>query len=124
MIFPYCRLTAGAFPRFGNTLLDALVRPCPIEVRCVLAEHPPQVGFAHDHNMVEAFPTNAPHQSFADGIGTRCLDRRSQYLDTCSNSDGFEMKTVLRIIVADQILGRLAEGRRLPQLLSNPLVIR
>lgn len=33
-----------------------------------------QVGFAHGHDMVKAFPTNTPHQSFADYDGHPAMD--------------------------------------------------
>ncbi len=55
-------------PRFRNVLVDALVRSRPIEIPHVLAEDTPQVRFAEDQYMVEAFTPDAPQQAFADRV--------------------------------------------------------
>ena len=74
--------------------------------------------------MVEAFSTDAAQQPLANRVRPRRLDRRSEHLGPASENDGLEVRTVFRIVVTNEILGRLAEGHRLPQLLRDPLVTR
>ena len=104
-----CR--CGAFGAFGNALADALMWPGPVEVRDVLLEDPPQMGFAQDQDMVEAFAANTPQQPLADGVRAWCLDRRAQHLDSAAHRDGIEVRTIFRIVVANQVLRRDAKER-------------
>ncbi len=58
----------SCIPRFRNVLVDTLVRARPVEKLHVLVEDTPQVRFAHDQYMVEAFTPNTPQQAFADRV--------------------------------------------------------
>ena len=110
--------------RFWNTLVDALMWPGAVEIRHVLREDTPQVLLAHNHHVVEAFTSHAAQQSFADRVRPRSPDRRTEDFDPGSDGDSSEVRTVLRVIVTNQILGCLTERGCLSQLLGDPLVIR
>ncbi len=121
---------AVATPRIGklftcwNSLVGTLMRPRAVEIRHILAQDTPQLSLADDHDVVETFTPDAAKQSLTDGIRSWCFDRRSQYLDPAAQRDSLEVLTILRVIIPDQVVGRLAEGCRRTQLLSNPLVTR
>ena len=110
--------------RFWDTLINALMRPRPVEVRHILLEHAPQMSFTHDEQVIEAFASNAPQQPLANGIRPRCFDWGSQHLDPTSPCDGLEVRAILRIIISDQIRWRDAVGCGLAQLLSTPDICR
>ena len=95
-----------------------------VEVGHVLLEHTAKMLFAEDQDVIKAFAPDAAQQSFTDGVRPWCSDRRAQHLNPASDRYGVEMRTVLRVVVADQVRGRFAEGRRLPELLRNPGVGR
>ena len=78
--------------------------------------------FAHNHDVIKTLAAYAPQQSFADGVGARRSDRRAEHINAASNRNSLEVPTVLCIIVTNEILRRLAKGRRLAQLLSDPFV--
>ena len=92
-------------------MIDTLVRSRAIEVCGVLLEDASQVGLAHDDDVVEALTTDAAQHSLADRIRTRCLDRRAQHLDSAAHRDGIEVRTIFRIVVANQVLRRDAKER-------------
>jgi hypothetical protein len=79
------------------------MRARSIEVRHILLEHPAEVGFAHDQEVIEALAAQAPQQAFADRIRLWCPDWCPDHLDPTSHRDGFEVRTVLAVIIADQV---------------------
>ncbi len=105
-----------------DPLLNALMRSRLVEVDDILFEHPAEVGFAQNEDVIQAFAAHAPQQPFADRVRARCLDRRSQHLNPRSDRDGIEMRTVFGVVVTNQVLGCFPEGCRLAQLLGNPFV--
>ena len=106
--------------------LDALMRMRPIEVPHVLLEDTPQVLFAQEQNMIEAFTTNAAQQPVANGVRPGCPHRRSEHLDPAPKRHSLEVMTILRIVVANEILRPCAEGRcltqRVPGVAEQPVV--
>ena len=121
---------AVATPRMGKrltfwySLVDTLMWPRAVEILHILVQNTPQMSLADDHDVVKAFAADASEQSLTDGIRPWCFERRSKYLDPAAHRDSREVLTILRVIIPDQVFGRLAEGCRLTQLLSNPLVTR
>ena len=93
-----------------------------IEVFHILLEDTPQVHFAHNQHVVQAFTPNTPQQSFADGIRSWRLDRCSQHLDPATQGDSPEVRTIFRIVITNQILWRELERRRLTELLRYPFI--
>ncbi len=75
---------------------------------------------ADEQDMIQAFPAHAAQQPLADGVRARRLDRRAQHLDAGSSRNGREVRTIFRIIVANEVRRRCAEGRRFAQLLGDP----
>ncbi len=74
--------------------------------------------------VVQTLPPHATKQSLADRIRAWRPDRRSQHLGGRSSRDRSDVHAVLRIIVANEVLGGFTEGCRLAQLLSDPFVCR
>src|SRR5258708_13231407 len=64
--------------RFGNVLVNSLIRPTVIEKGDVLVEHPPGMPLAEDHDMVQAFAPNRAAETFTHRIGFRGLKTRVQ----------------------------------------------
>jgi hypothetical protein len=65
-----------AFARDRNLLTDPLVRPSRVEVaRCVLSEYVLQVCLSQDHDMIEAFASDASEKAFAHRIHQGSLNR-------------------------------------------------
>ena len=56
-------------------LLETLMRSRLVEVGHVRLEYPTKVLFTADEHVIEAFATDAAHQSLADRVRTRGLDR-------------------------------------------------
>ena len=52
----------------GEALLQALMRPGMVEVRHVLAQHPPQVPLAQDQQVVKALAAHAPEEALAGRV--------------------------------------------------------
>ena len=74
-----------------------------IEVGYVCLEHGVEVCYAQNEHVIQAFASYAPHQSLAHRIRPGRLDRRSEHLNSSSGSDNSEVRTVLRIVVTNQI---------------------
>jgi len=87
-------------PWFGDTLLDALVWPRMIEVLDVFVQDAPQVGLAHEQEVVQTLTAQAADQALADRIRARRADRRPERGDPASRRDRIAARTVLRSIVA------------------------
>ena len=63
-------LRIGKLLTFWYSLVDPLMRPRAVEIPHILAQDTPQMSLADDPDVVEAFATNTPQQSFADGEST------------------------------------------------------
>lgn len=105
----------GALFSFWNLLVDALVGPGTIKVSDLLLEDASQMCFAYNHDVIQTFPAHAAEQPFADRIRPWGLDRRSQHSNPGTLGDCSEVGAVLRIVIADQVLRRLAKGRGFPR---------
>ncbi len=114
----------SVLPWFGDTLVDALVWSRMVEVLDVFVQDAPQVGLAHEQDVVQTLAAQATDQALTDDIRTRRANWRSERGDPAARRDRVEARTVFRIIVADEVLRRGAEGRGLPQLLRDPIVRR
>ena len=65
----------------GNPLTDSLMGSFLIEVIGVFPNNPCQMPIMKDEGMVEAFSSQATHESFTYTIGSWCPVRCSQLLD-------------------------------------------
>src|SRR3982751_4136917 len=57
--------------RLRERLIEALVRPRPVEVGDVLAEHAAQMALAEDEDMIEALAPHAAEEALAQRIHPR-----------------------------------------------------
>ena len=57
--------------RSGDSLLQSLMRPAPVEVRDELAEHDVEVALFEDDNVIEALASDAPQESLGSRIHQR-----------------------------------------------------
>src|SRR5437660_9339546 len=66
----YWSRSTHLFPgwRLGCCLAEALVRPRPVEVGNVLAEHTGEVALAEDEQVVQALTSHAAQEPFAGSI--------------------------------------------------------
>lgn len=71
---------------------------------------------------VQTLAADRTDEPFANGIGTRGLKRGGDDIDPSTRRDIGKVDAVLIIIIADQMLGALTEGRHVAQLLGHPLV--
>jgi hypothetical protein len=65
-------------PRFGDTLGDTLVWSRMIEVPDVFVQDAPQVGLAHEQDVVQTLAAQAADQALADGIRAPRANRRAE----------------------------------------------
>ena len=84
--------------------------------------------FADNQEMIEAFTTNTAEQPLAHGVRAWCLHpkgtRRSEYLNPGACGNSVEACTLLRIIIANEVRGRLPKRGRFPELVGDPCVRR
>src|SRR5688572_22649055 len=96
------------------------MRARTIEIPYVLLEDMSEMRFAHEQDMIEAFPPHAPQQALTDRVRTWCPDRRPQHRDAAASRQRLEARPVLRVVVPDQKCRRSPKGRCLAQLLRDP----
>jgi hypothetical protein len=88
-----------------DPLLQSLMRPSPIEVRDVLAEHDVQVALSEDDDVVEALASNAPQESLAGRVHQGSPHSRLQESDSGRPGHAIEAHPELRIPIAEEELG-------------------
>src|SRR5512142_1103079 len=96
------------------------MRPRRIEECDVFFDYPIQLRFAHNEQMIKAFPPHAAQKPLTNGIGPWRTIWGAQHLDGRRSRHEREVLPELGIVVANQEAGRSAMGRRLTQLLRNP----
>ena len=79
---------------------------------------------AEDEDVIEALAPHTAEEALARGVCLWNADGRTQHPDPARGGETVEAGTVFRVVVADEILRRLTEGRGLAQLLGDPLVRR
>jgi hypothetical protein len=65
-----------------DALLNPLMGTFFIEIGTVFFYQSPQMHFMKNQGMIQAFPLQTSHKSFAYGIGFRCTKRSFYHLDT------------------------------------------
>src|SRR3954468_23235141 len=98
-------------PWFGDTLVDALVWSRMNEILDVFVQDAPQVGLAHEQDVIQAFATQAADQPLTGSVRTRRADRRSEQGAPGSRDDRVEARAEFRIIVTDKTLRPRTEAR-------------
>ncbi len=67
----------------GNSLADALVRPCRVGVGAIAANRGAKMRLARDEHMVEALSAHAAEEDLADGVGVRLDPIAEHYCAKC-----------------------------------------
>jgi len=80
-----------------------------IEILDVFVQDAPQVGLAHEQDMVQALAAQAAYQPLTDGVRAWRANGGSDQSDPGARRDRVEVRTVFRIIVTEEILRRLTE---------------
>ena len=75
-----------------------------------------------DEQMIEALTPDTSQKAFTDGIGTRGVIGRCEYLDATRLGNPREGHSKLAIVITDEVLRTRAIGGCLPQLLRGPRV--
>ena len=86
----------------------------------VIFEYESQLLFVQDDDSIEAFSPNGTYQPLGKGILPRRSRGRLLLLDTHALYPLNENRSVNRIAVAQQILGRCVIGERIDDLLGRP----
>jgi hypothetical protein len=108
----------------GDVLVDALVRPRMVEVGLILLHCPIEMSLIQHQEEVQAFPPHVAQKSLTNGVGLRRLIGRGQNLNPAPIRHPGEGLPILVVVVVNQEARTLTAGRRLPQLLGHPAIIR
>src|SRR5207302_137696 len=101
-------------------LPEPLVWPRRVEIGHLFAQDAPQVPFAQEQDVIQAFAPHAAEEALTGGVRPRCPDGSGQHPDPATRRDAVEARPVLPVVVADQEARLRAERRRLAQLLGDP----
>jgi hypothetical protein len=110
--------------RFRKLLLNPLMRSFPVEVPHILIEHALQLLLVEDQQMVKAFLSHTPQETFADRIGSWSMKRRFENLDVTHCRQPSKKWPKFAIIITNQILWRLSKWCGFSELLCDPRVGR
>ena len=118
---------AGAMPglvrwRFGEGVAEPLLWPRAVAVGAVLAQHTGEVPRAADERVIPACAAPAAQEACAGRVGSWGTVGRAQDRDPAGRRDGHERGPERAVVVADQVLGALVEGRGLAERLGDPRV--
>src|SRR5947207_12520543 len=97
----------GCSIRFGNLLLNPLMRSCPIEVCHIFIEHTLELLLMEDQQMVKAFLPHTPHKALANGVRSWGMIRRFENLNSTRCRHPSEARPKFAIIIENQILRSL-----------------
>src|SRR5215470_12182109 len=81
-----------------DLLLDPLMRPGPVEVVYVCMEDALELLLLQDEQMIETFATHTAQKPFTDGVGTRGVIGRFEYLDATRLGNPSKVHTKFAII--------------------------
>jgi hypothetical protein len=107
-----------------DLLLDALMRPCLVKVRHISIEDAVELPLMEDQHMVQAFLSDTPQETFADSIGSGCMNRRFEDLDSARFRHTSKARPKLTVVITNQILGCLPIRGRFSKLLCDPRIGR
>ena len=65
-----------------NPLVNALMSPLPIVIAGIFLHNATQLLLSENEEMITALASQTAHETLLDSIGSGCLERRSQFLDT------------------------------------------
>jgi hypothetical protein len=85
-----------------------------------LGQHRARVTLADQHQVIEAFGPNGPHDPLRDRVGGRCPLRGPHPGDPQTGQPAVEVAAVDGIPVVEEVLRLPAPGRRLQELVPDP----
>jgi hypothetical protein len=120
-LFLYERLAGQGI---WDALLNPLMRPCVIEVSYKFADEPIQLALTQDQHVIEAFPSDAAHESLTDSVGSGCAHWGPDYLNLPVPRDARETQPVLLVVVANQKAWSFVTRCRFSHLVGDPDITR
>jgi hypothetical protein len=105
---------------FRYLLPNPLMRSCLVEVGDIGIEHALELLLLKDQQMIEAFLSDAPHEAFADGIGSGCMIGGFEYFNRTRFRHTSKARPELTVVITNQVLGCLSIWGRFSQLLGHP----
>jgi hypothetical protein len=114
----------GARMGHGTSQPEPAVWAATVVVLDIVPKDCLQVAESSDQHPIEAFGLDRLHPSLCEGVGSRCLDRGANDVDTFSSEDTIETTAVLGIAIVDEEshgLGSILPAHReVAGLLSDP----
>ena len=89
---------------FRYPLCNSLMRSCLVEVAYIGIEHPMQLLLLNDQQVIEAFLSDTPHETFADRVGSWRMKRCFQNSNAAGRCDSSEVGTKLAIIIMNEVV--------------------
>ena len=103
-------------------LLDALMRPCSVEVVHIGVEHALELLLMQDEQMIEALTPYTAEEALTDGIRARGVIWRFEHLNVTRIGNPSEAHTKLAVVITDEVLRPHTKGGGFPKLLCSPSV--
>ncbi len=119
---PLCTFLRGLPCR--NLLSYPLMWLGSVEELHVFLDHPIQLTLSQDEDVIQTFPPYAPNKSLTDGIRPRRPVRNLHYIDPRSLRHPVQERSILAIVVPNQILRSFTIRRCFTQLLANPVLAK
>ena len=91
----------GSWSPLGNLLSNPLMWPCPIEVLHIFANHPIELLFPQNQDVVETFSPHAAQKPFTNRIRLGRTLRRLQDTDRCARRDPREGVPIFAIAISN-----------------------
>ncbi len=88
--------------------------------RHVFGRQPLQVSPTQNNHVIETLASHTTQQTFANGIGFWCCDRRAQQTDASPFNDVDKLMTILAVVIAEQEAWPFPKRCRLTYLLGDP----
>jgi len=108
--------------KVGDSLVNSLMRSFLIKVICIFSGYPRQMPTIKNECMVQAFSSQAAHESFTNAIGSGRSIRRSQFLDTWTCCYCRKVRTIFAVAIVKEIFRTFTPGCCFTQLLSGPFI--
>jgi hypothetical protein len=100
------------------------MRSSSIEGVHICLKHTTKMALGQDQEMIETLPADTAEEVLAAGIGPGSSKGSSEYLNPAGYRDASQLRTVLAVVITDQIARFHTKRGRFTQLLGDPLVGR
>ena len=110
------------FAPFRNLLPNPLMRSCLVEVGDIGMEDAVELLVTEDQHMVQAFLSDTPQATFADGIGSGCMIRCFENLNRIGGRHASKARPKFVIVITNQVLRRVPIRGGFTELLCDPSI--